>query len=147
MWALFEAVRVGIGTFRFTIYPVLESAKLYFDSKHPKEQDAVVKLLLQLRSLFPSEVDAYLAEAPKPLRLRVYRDFQQLTLGKLSSGMQWGVPWLYMTVPAFRGQVALALAELTLNSTDSDRDIPRIGREIITFPMVESIAHALATLE
>jgi len=145
MYALYDGTKIGIATTRLNILPVLETIQPYFGVTNHDEQEAVADALLRLRSFFPTEVDTYLLEAPRWLRLRIQSDFRPTPLGSISNGgMQWGVPWLFITTPVFRQSLADLLAHVARTSKDVDSDIHTMARRILTIPMIKAISQALA---
>jgi hypothetical protein len=148
MTGLFAGIAVGVATSKLNIVPVLETIQRYFTVSDPDEQKAVAAVLTRLRSFFPAEVDMYLIDAPKWLRLGVQSDFRPLSLGQISNaGLQCGLPWLFRVAPKFRQAFADILADMALNSQNFDQYMPTFVKKFLTLEVLEGIAQAMANVD
>lgn len=144
MQGLYEAVFMGVATSNLNIFPVLETAALWFHSKDPVEQQALVEALSYIRSFFPVQTDIYLTEAPVNLRVQVLTKFSPIPLGRIwNAGLQVGAPWLVRSVPRFYQVASEEVSKLALSSVDVEDDLSNLGARIADIEMLRDIAKTL----
>jgi hypothetical protein len=108
------------------------------------EQNLIAGALASYRSVFPHEVDIYLADAPVKLRNIIHTKVKPFSIPALSIvGMQAGVPWMHKYVPEFNLAFKRSLVPFALGEISMDEAIKYLGKDIGSIYTIQAISSAL----
>jgi hypothetical protein len=141
-----EATAFISGSKRISPIPILETLKQWFEDPDPQVQAALAAALANIRQVYPTDVDAYLAQAPGHLVIETRQKLGSEASGKTTQRAAHLLAAWIMTTPQVREAVIKILADRSHNAKDITDVIRPLAAYFFDIHTLESVARTFADM-